>query len=161
MSEEFKKQAAEKAIEEIESGMIVGLGSGSTVFYAIHKLAQEIRTGALLNIKGIASSRQTEKLANKLDIPLITFQDTQNIDVTIDGADEVDKYLNLIKGGGAAHLREKIREEMKQIIESAGITSIFVTHDKSDAIAISNKVMIIEKGEIIHFGTTQEMLTAM
>jgi len=60
-----------------------------------------------------------------------------------------------------AHLREKIREEMKQIIERSGITSIFVTHDKSDAIAISNKVMIIEKGEITHFGTTQEMLTAM
>ena len=108
MLEEFKKQAAEKAVEEIESGMIVGLGSGSTVYYAIHKLAQEIRTGALLNIKAIASSRQTEKLANKLDIPLITFHDSQNIDITIDGADEVDKYLNLIKGGGAAHLREKI-----------------------------------------------------
>jgi ribose 5-phosphate isomerase A len=88
--------------------MIVGLGSGSTVYYAIHKLAQEIRTGALLDIKAIASSRQTEKLANKLDIPLLTFHDTQNIDLTIDGADEVDKYLNLIKGGGAAHLREKI-----------------------------------------------------
>ncbi|MCB0729910.1 MAG: ribose-5-phosphate isomerase RpiA [Ignavibacteriae bacterium] len=108
MNEEFKKLAAEKAVEEIESGMVVGLGSGSTVFYAIQKLAQEIRTGNLLNIVAIASSIQTEKLANKLDIPLITFHDKQKIDVTIDGADEVDKYLNLIKGGGAAHLREKI-----------------------------------------------------
>lgn len=108
MLEEFKKQAAEKAVEEIESGMIVGLGSGSTVYYAIHKLAQEIRTGSLINVVGIPSSIQTERLANKLDIPLITFNDSQSIDVTIDGADEVDKYLNLIKGGGAAHLREKI-----------------------------------------------------
>ncbi|MCB0752338.1 MAG: ribose-5-phosphate isomerase RpiA, partial [Ignavibacteriae bacterium] len=108
MNEEFKKFAAEKAVEEIESGMVVGLGSGSTVFYANQKLAQEIRTGNLLNIVAIASSIQTEKLANKLDIPLITFHDKQKIDVTIDGADEVDKYLNLIKGGGAAHLREKI-----------------------------------------------------
>ncbi|MCB9206003.1 MAG: ribose-5-phosphate isomerase RpiA [Ignavibacteriales bacterium] len=108
MNEEFKKLAAEKAVEEIETGMVVGLGSGSTVYYAIQKLAQEIRTGNLLNIVAIASSIQTEKLANKLDIPLITFHDKQKIDVTIDGADEVDKYLNLIKGGGAAHLREKI-----------------------------------------------------
>jgi ribose 5-phosphate isomerase A len=108
MNEEFKKQAAEKAVEEIESGMIVGLGSGSTVYYAINNLAQEIRTGNLFKIRAIASSIQTEKLANKFNIPLVSFQDTQSIDLTIDGADEVDKYLNLIKGGGAAHLREKV-----------------------------------------------------
>lgn len=108
MDEDFKKLAAEKAVDEIESDMIVGLGTGSTVFYAIHKLAQEIRTGRLSNIAAIASSRQTEKLANKLNIPLITFHDKQTIDITIDGADEVDKYLNLIKGGGGAHLREKV-----------------------------------------------------
>ena len=105
--EEYKKQAAEKAVEEIKSGMVVGLGSGSTVFYAIHKLAECIRTRELLDIVAIPSSHQTEKLANKLGIPLITFHDKQSIDLTIDGADEVDKYLNLIKGGGAAHLREK------------------------------------------------------
>jgi len=61
MMEEFKKQAAEKAVEEIESGMIVGLGSGSTVYYAIHKLAEEIRTGSLLNIFAIASSLHSEE----------------------------------------------------------------------------------------------------
>lgn len=106
--EEFKKIAAEKAVEEIESGMVVGLGTGSTVFYAIQKLAEEIRTGSLINIVAIASSIQSEKLANKLNIPIISFHEKQEIDITIDGADEVDKYLNLIKGGGAAHLREKI-----------------------------------------------------
>jgi ribose 5-phosphate isomerase A len=108
MIEEFKKQAAEKAVEEIESGMVVGLGTGSTVFYAIHKLAEEIKTGKLTDIVTIASSLQTEKLAIELGIPLITFHEKQSIDLTIDGADEVDVYLNLIKGGGAAHLREKI-----------------------------------------------------
>lgn len=106
--EEFKKIAAEKAVEEVKSGMVVGLGTGSTVFYAIQKLAEEIRTGSLLNIVAIASSTQSEKLANKLNIPIISFHEEQEIDLTIDGADEVDKYLNLIKGGGAAHLREKI-----------------------------------------------------
>ncbi len=108
MNEEYKKQAAEKAVEEIESGMIVGLGTGSTTYYAIHKLAEEVRTRRLENVFAIASSLQTEKLANKLGIPIISFHEKQEIDVTIDGADEVDKYLNLIKGGGAAHLREKI-----------------------------------------------------
>ena len=108
MNEELKKQAAEKAVEEIESGMIVGLGTGSTVFYAIHNLAEEIRTARLEKVFAIASSLQTEKLANKLGIPIISFQEKQRIDITIDGADEVDKYLNLIKGGGGAHLREKI-----------------------------------------------------
>jgi ribose 5-phosphate isomerase A len=108
MIEAFKKQAAEKAVEEIKSGMVVGLGTGSTVFYAIHKLAEEIRNGELFDIVAIASSLQTEKLALELGIPLITFHDKQSIDLTIDGADEVDIYLNLIKGGGASHLREKI-----------------------------------------------------
>jgi len=108
MYEEFKKLAGEKAVEDIESGMTVGLGTGSTVFYAIHRLAEAIRTGELLDIVAIPSSVQTEKLANELNIPLISFHDKQSIDLTIDGADEVDKYLNLIKGGGASHLREKI-----------------------------------------------------
>ncbi len=106
--EEFKKIAAEKAVEEVKSGMVVGLGTGSTVFYAIQKLAEEIRTGSLIDIVAIASSTQSEKLANKLNIPIISFHEEQEIDLTIDGSDEVDKYLNLIKGGGAAHLREKI-----------------------------------------------------
>lgn len=108
MNVNFKKIAAEKAVDEIESGMIVGLGTGSTVFYAIHKIAEEIKSGKLTDISAISSSNQTEKLANELGIPLITFNEKQSIDLTIDGADEVDRYLNLIKGGGGAHLREKI-----------------------------------------------------
>ena len=138
MNEEFKKLAAEKAVEEIETGMVVGLGSGSTVYYAIQKLAQEIRTGNLLNIVAIASSIQTEKLANKLDIPLITFHDKQKIDVTIDGADEVDKYLNLIKGGGAAHLREKI-------LVQASDKFIVVIDDSKLSNKLGEKYKVIKK----------------
>lgn len=108
MNSNYKKLAAEKAVEEIKSGMIVGLGTGSTVFYAIHKLAEEIKSGRLTDISAISSSNQTEKLAKDLGIPLITFSEKQSIDLTIDGADEVDRYLNLIKGGGGAHLREKV-----------------------------------------------------
>ncbi|MFZ1291079.1 MAG: ribose-5-phosphate isomerase RpiA [Melioribacteraceae bacterium] len=108
MSEEFKKLAAEKAVEEIQSGMLIGLGSGSTFYYALQKISKLIKTGELQNIVAIPSSKNTEKIARDLNIPLITFKEKQEIDITIDGADEVDKYLNLIKGGGAAHLREKV-----------------------------------------------------
>jgi ribose 5-phosphate isomerase A len=101
-----KKLAAEKAVEFVEDGMIVGLGTGSTAYWAIQKIAQRINEG--LRIQAVASSRNSEDLANKLGIPLVPFSDIDIIDITIDGADEVDNDLNLIKGGGGALLREKI-----------------------------------------------------
>jgi len=101
-----KKLAAEKAVEFVEDGMIVGLGTGSTAYWAIQKIAQKINEG--LRIRAVASSRNTEELANKLGIPLVPFSKIDFIDITIDGADEVDHSLNLIKGGGGALLREKI-----------------------------------------------------
>jgi len=108
MNEELKKLAAEKAVEEIKDGMVIGLGSGSTFYFTIKKIGELVKSGKLKNIVGIPSSKETEKLADKFGVPLTTFKEKQEIDVTIDGADEVDKYLNLIKGGGAAHLREKV-----------------------------------------------------
>lgn len=105
---ELKKTAAIKAVDFIESGMVVGLGTGSTTYYAIKEIAERIKSGRLKNIKGIPSSGQSEKLAVELDIPLVTFKEEKFIDITIDGADEVDAKLNLIKGGGGALLREKI-----------------------------------------------------
>lgn len=106
--ETYKKTAAEKAVELIKDSMIVGLGTGSTAKFAIQKLAQLYKNGSLKDIKGIPSSRETEKLARHLGIPLTDFSQVTAIDVTIDGADEVDRELNLIKGGGGALLREKI-----------------------------------------------------
>lgn len=101
-----KKEVGEKAIEFIKDGMVVGLGTGSTVFYTIKKLGEMVQTG--LSIKGIPTSIQTEKLAKEVEIPLVSFNEVEQIDVAIDGADEVDPNLNLIKGGGGALLREKI-----------------------------------------------------
>jgi ribose 5-phosphate isomerase A len=103
---EAKRVAAERAIDYIHDNMIVGLGTGSTAYWAIQKLGLKVQDG--LNIRAIATSIQSEELAKKLGIPLITFSEIQEIDMTIDGADEVDHYLNLIKGGGGALLREKI-----------------------------------------------------
>lgn len=101
-----KKLAAEKAVEFVVDGMIVGLGTGSTAYWAIHKIAQRVNEG--LNIRAVASSRNSEDLANKLGIPLVPFSDIDFIDISIDGADEVDPNVNLTKGGGGALLREKI-----------------------------------------------------
>lgn len=101
-----KQLAAEKAVEFIEDGMVLGLGTGSTAYWAIHKIAQRIQEG--LHIRAVASSRDSEELANKLGIPMVPFSEIEVIDLTIDGADEVDPHLNLIKGGGGALVREKI-----------------------------------------------------
>ncbi len=105
---QLKQQAAEQAVDFVESGMIVGLGHGSTTSFALHRIAQLLRDGQLENILGIPCSRQVEEEALQLGIPLTTLDEHTSIDLTIDGADEVDADLYLIKGGGGALLREKI-----------------------------------------------------
>ncbi|OXM82723.1 ribose-5-phosphate isomerase RpiA [Paenibacillus rigui] len=101
-----KKIAAEKAVEWIQDGMTVGLGTGSTAYWAIQSIAARVKDG--LSIRAVASSTSSEDLARELGIPLVPFADVETIDMTIDGADEVDDQLSLIKGGGGALLREKI-----------------------------------------------------
>lgn len=101
-----KQSAAEKAVELIQSGMIVGLGSGSTASWAIRKIGEKVKAG--LQINAVASSLKTEQLAKQLMIPVVDPSKVQRIDIAIDGADEVDKKGNLIKGGGGSLLREKI-----------------------------------------------------
>ncbi|MDO9538286.1 MAG: ribose-5-phosphate isomerase RpiA [Thermoplasmata archaeon] len=115
-AESLKKLAGEKAAESVSSGMVVGLGTGSTVYYTILKLAQLVRTGEL-EIIGIPTSKATEKLAVSDGIKLGTLDEYQAIDVTIDGADEVAPNLDLIKGMGGALLREKVVASVsKQVI---------------------------------------------
>jgi len=101
-----KKLAAEYSVNYIEDGMIIGLGTGSTVEYMVHKLSERVKAG--LNITAISTSQATTKLANSLGIKISMLSDVEEIDVTIDGADEVDENLNGIKGGGGALLQEKI-----------------------------------------------------
>jgi len=102
----MKKIAGEKAAEYVESGMIVGLGTGSTVEYTLRKIGEMVKNG--LDIKGIPTSMHTKKIAKECNIPLTDLEENPAIDITIDGADEVDQNLNLIKGGGGALAREKI-----------------------------------------------------
>jgi len=104
----MKQVVADAAIREVKSDMILGLGSGSTAALMIKSLADEIRSGKLQNIKGVATSFQSEVLALELDIPLIDLASLSQIDLAIDGADEVDPGFQLIKGGVACHVREKL-----------------------------------------------------
>jgi ribose 5-phosphate isomerase A len=106
--DQFKQQAAEAAVDIIQDGMIVGLGTGSTTYFALKKISENLKKGKLNKILGVPSSSKTERLANKLQIPLTDFNQIESIDLVLDGADEVDSQLNLIKGGGGALLREKI-----------------------------------------------------
>jgi ribose 5-phosphate isomerase A len=106
--DELKKKAAHRAVEFVESGMVVGLGTGSTTAFAVIRIGENLKSGALKNIVGIPTSIRSETLATERGIPLCGLEDQPVIDVTIDGADEVDPDLNLIKGGGGALLREKV-----------------------------------------------------
>jgi len=101
-----KQAAAREAIRLVEPGNIVGLGSGSAASYAIRFLAERVGQG--LNILGIPTSLKSEQLAEQLGIPLTTLEEHPEIDIDIDGADEIGPHLDLIKGGGGALLREKI-----------------------------------------------------
>lgn len=101
-----KQLAAEKAVEFVKDGMTVGLGTGSTAFYAIKKLGELVAEG--LKIKAVASSLASAEIAKQEGILLAGMMEISQIDVTIDGADEVDEHFNLVKGGGGALTREKI-----------------------------------------------------
>jgi ribose 5-phosphate isomerase A len=105
--ESLKKQAALQALSHVQSGMTLGLGSGSTATYFIKALGEKIKTGELKNIIGVPSSKQSEILAKELGIPL-TELSAEGLEVAIDGMDEVDPQLNAIKGLGGAQTREKI-----------------------------------------------------
>jgi ribose 5-phosphate isomerase A len=106
--ERYKQQAAEGAVEYARSGMIIGLGTGSTAIFATRRIAALLREGRLKDIAGFATSKATLEEAVRLNIPMIGEEMPRDLDLTIDGADEVDPDLNLIKGGGGALLREKI-----------------------------------------------------
>ncbi len=103
---DLKRIAGERAVELIEDGMVVGLGSGSTAYYALQRIGERVREG--LRITGVCTSENTRLLAERWKIPYVELNEVDRIDLTIDGADEVDPFGNGIKGGGGALLFEKI-----------------------------------------------------
>jgi len=107
-ADEYKQRAAAHAVQFVRPGMIVGLGTGSTAIHAVRGIADLLRQGGLHDVVGYATSRGVWQEAVRLGIPMQTEDMPRAIDLTIDGADEIDPELNLIKGGGGALLREKI-----------------------------------------------------
>jgi len=149
----LKRAAARRAVAEVEDGMVVGLGSGSTAAFALERLAERITAG--LRIAGIPTSEATAALARRLGIPLTDFDRHRRIDLTIDGADQVERgTLHLIKGRGGALLREKI--------VAAASTRMIVAIDESklvDRLGGGTALPI----EIVPFGwqTTLDRLAAL
>ena len=109
--EELKKQTGYKSVDDyVSSGMVVGLGTGSTAYYAVERLGQKLKSGELKDIVAIPTSIRTKEQAESLGIPLVTLDTHSKLDVAIDGADNVDPNFCLVKGGGGALLREKMVE---------------------------------------------------
>lgn len=120
--DDLKKLAADKAVDYVRSGMVLGLGTGSTAAFVVDKLGHLLKTGELKDIIGIPTSKRTEEQARSLNIPLTTLDDHPKLDLAIDGADEVDPDLNLVKGRGGALLREKM-------VEAASASFVVVADD--------------------------------
>src|SRR5262249_13293743 len=104
--ERMKQLACQRAAQEVRDGMVLGLGTGSTVYYFLQELGRMVREG--IRMPGVPTSVRTAEIATQLAIPLTTLDDQPHLDLAVDGADEVDAHLNLIKGAGGALLREKI-----------------------------------------------------
>jgi ribose 5-phosphate isomerase A len=138
-----KKAAAERAVEFVQNGMIVGLGTGSTANFAIEALGKRVKEG--LEITGVATSSGTEQLAKKFGVPLLPIDEVKLIDITIDGADEVDPSFNLIKGMGGALFREKV-------VAYASLEEIIIVDDSKlvDVLGIRTPLPV----EVAPFGHT-------
>ena len=107
-SETLKREAAERAVAFVRSGMVVGLGTGSTAVWAVRRIGALLAAGELERVVGIATSETTAREAERCGVPLGSLDDHPSVDVTIDGADEIDPALNLIKGLGGALVRETV-----------------------------------------------------
>jgi ribose 5-phosphate isomerase A len=128
-NESEKEMAGRAAAKLVRDGQVVGLGTGSTAHFAVVALGERVKAG--LKIVGIPTSVATGELAKQLGIPLTTFEEHPDIDITIDGADELDPHLNLIKGGGGALLREKVVASVSK--------EMVVVADSSKAVKVLGK----------------------
>jgi ribose 5-phosphate isomerase A len=139
----FKQQAAERAVELVAPGMVVGLGAGSTAVFAVRRIGALLRDGRLRDIVGVPCSRGVAAEAQRAGVPLTTLEVHPAIDVTIDGADEADPALNLIKGGGGALLHEKI-------VAQASRREVIVVDDEKLSPALGTRWAV--PVEVIEFG---------
>ena len=141
--EQQKRHAAERAVEYVVSGMRLGLGTGSTAKHVLDVLSEKLQSGDLRDIAGVPTSQQTASYARTLGIPLLELDDVQHLDLAIDGADEVDPQLDLIKGLGAALLWEKI-------VESCAAQFVVVVDESKLVPRLATKAPV--PVEVVQFG---------
>jgi ribose 5-phosphate isomerase A len=144
---EQKRAAAERAVEWVESGMTVGLGTGSTAIWAIRGVGVALQDGRLRDVVAVPTSNESERNARELGIPIVTLADHPVVDLTIDGADEVDPVLNLIKGHGGALLREKV-------VAQASRREVIVVDDSKPSPRLGTKMTL--PVEVIQFAAAIE-----
>lgn len=140
-----KRAAAFAAADLVQDGMKIGLGSGSTFLFVIERLAERIRTQGL-KVTGVPSSKATAAAATAAGVPLLSLDEVDRLDLAIDGADEVDPQKNLIKGGGGAHVRERI-------VAAAAKEMIVIVDDKK-LVAVLGKAFLLPV-EVLQFGWKQ------
>jgi ribose 5-phosphate isomerase A len=144
MNEDLKKIVAEKAVaDHVRDGMTVGLGTGSTAYYVIQKVGELVRSG--MRLKCVATSVQTERIAKECGITIVDVDDVDHIDVTIDGADEVDPNMQLIKGLGGALVREKI-------VAAASLEEVIIVDESKMVPVLGTKTPV--PVEVLRFGHT-------
>jgi len=146
-----KQAAADRALGLVAPGMTLGLGTGSTAERFVRRLGERVRAG--LEVKGVATSERTARLAKEAGIPLVTLDDTQALDLTVDGADEADNDFRLIKGGGGALLREKL-------VASAS-RHVAILIDPSKEVSVLGKFPLAVEVEPFGALVTQERLMAL
>jgi ribose 5-phosphate isomerase A len=144
---EQKRAAADRAVEWVESGMTVGLGTGSTAIWAIRAIGAALADGRLRDIVAVPTSNESDRHARDLRIPIVTLAEHPAIDLTIDGADEVDAALNLIKGHGGALLREKV-------VAQASRREVIVVDDSKPSPQLGTKMSL--PVEVLQFAATVE-----
>ena len=144
---EQKRAAAERAVEWVESGMTVGLGTGSTAVWAIRAIGAALEDGRLRDIVAVPTSNESDRHARELGIPIVTLAEHPGVDLTIDGADEVDPALNLVKGHGGALLREKV-------VAQASRREVIVVDDSKPSPQLGTKMSL--PVEVIQFAAAIE-----
>jgi ribose 5-phosphate isomerase A len=149
--DEHKRAAAARALDFVHSGMRLGLGTGSTARHFVELLAERVRAG--LDIIAVATSKETQRDAERLGVPLTTLDDTPVLDVTVDGADEIAPDLSLIKGGGGALLREKI-------VAAASLRMIVIA-DESKWVQMLGRFPLPIEVEPFGFGATRHAIEAV
>ena len=150
-----KQRAAEAALNYVSNGNVVGLGTGSTADFFLQAIGNAIKSGKLSGIRGVPTSLQSQRRAEELHIPLATLSECPNPDVTVDGADEIDPQLNLIKGLGGALLREKIvAQNSRQLIIIADLSKVVTRLGEKSALPVEVTIFghEIQKGFLRDLG---------